>query len=130
MSKQDLIDILCQQIKEDAIQGDLTVLDEILQNVPLNVLVNSLPEDEMSKFDGLVQADLQEKRNERKICWWSIADVEHIVNEHNEDEDNSDDQIEFSDELGHTVLDIVEDRFDANYGVDWDSLRDALSDAR
>ena len=66
----------------------------------------------------------------RKICWWSAVDVEHVVTEHNEDEDNADDQIEFTDELGDAVLDIVEDRFDANYGVDWDSLRDALSDAR
>jgi len=68
------------------------------------------------------------KEQERRICWWTAVDVEHIVNEHNEN--NADDQIEFTNELGNAVLDIVEDRFDANYGVDWDSLRDALTDAR
>lgn len=63
---------------------------------------------------------------ERKICYWTLADVEHVVDEYNEDDDNE--PIEYTDELGHEVLDIVEDRFDANYGVSWDDLRNALEE--
>lgn len=81
MSKQDLIDELCQQIQNDAIQGDTTVLDEILQNVPVNVLVNSLPEEEMNKFDGLVQADKQEQIINKAfdyLCETDEDDEDHL----------------------------------------------------
>jgi hypothetical protein len=127
-TKQDLIDELCQQIQEDAVQGDTTVLDAILQNSQIFLLIQSLPEEAWSKFDGLLQADRQEQQNKRQICWWSVADVEHVVKEHNEY--NADDQIEYTDGLAHAVLDNVEDVFDANYGVCWDTLRNSLETMR
>lgn len=52
--KQKLIDALCEQIKNDAINGDLTVLEEILGFVPVNNLVQALPEEEWGKYKSLL----------------------------------------------------------------------------
>jgi len=54
-NKQDeyvtsLVDEVIEQIKEDANNGDVTVLDEILKHVPINVLIASLPEEEWAKY--------------------------------------------------------------------------------
>lgn len=48
--KQKVIDALIEQIKSDANDGDVTVLDEILQQVPKDFLINSLPEEEWIKY--------------------------------------------------------------------------------
>ena len=45
-----LVDEVIEQIKADVNQGDVTVLDEILRHVPIDVLIQSLPEEEWSKY--------------------------------------------------------------------------------
>lgn len=109
-------------------------VDEVILPKLVNMAIDcTLPMDmtELSSyhFDEEAEKFNAENPEVRKICWWSLADVEHVVDEYNEDEDNQD-EITYSDELGHIVLDLVEDRFDANYGVSWDNLRDALEDVK
>ena len=52
--KTKLIDQLGEQIKEDAINGDITVLDELLCLIPVFNLVQALPEEEWSKYKNLI----------------------------------------------------------------------------
>ncbi len=42
--KQELIDEVMERIKKDIAEGDLTALDEMLQAMPIQQLVNYLPE--------------------------------------------------------------------------------------
>ena len=112
-------------------------VDEVILPQLIEMAINDeLPLDmtQLSSFhfDDKAEQFNAENPEERKICYWTLADVEHVVDEQNEWNEDEEDftPIEYSDELGHRVLDIVEDRFDANYGVDWDSLRDALKEAQ
>jgi hypothetical protein len=43
----DIWDRVCEQIKEDMINGDVTALYEMLQSVPKDVLIAYLPESEL-----------------------------------------------------------------------------------
>jgi len=45
-----LVDEVIEQIKTDASAGDVTVLEEILKHVPIETLIQSLPEEEWSKY--------------------------------------------------------------------------------
>jgi len=47
---QELIDEVIEQVVADANSGDTTVLDEILKNVPKEVLIQSLPEEAWAKY--------------------------------------------------------------------------------
>ena len=54
-NKQDeyvtsLANEVIEQIKADANNGDVTVLDELLKHVPIETLIQSLPEKEWSKY--------------------------------------------------------------------------------
>ena len=63
---------------------------------------------------------------QRKLyCGWMIADVEHMFRQMQVDEGKFT-NIEYTDELGEDVMDLVERRFDAEYGVTWDSITDAI----
>jgi len=48
--EQQLIDEVIEQVVADANSGDTTVLDEILKNVPKEVLIQSLPEESWAKY--------------------------------------------------------------------------------
>lgn len=48
--KQVVIDAVIERLKEDFKQGDFTVLDELLGFVPIKNLIQSLPEEEWSKY--------------------------------------------------------------------------------
>ncbi len=48
--KQELIDEVVEQIKNDIMSGDCTVLDELLSMIPTNILIHSLPEEKWSKY--------------------------------------------------------------------------------
>ena len=50
--KQELIDEVIEQIKDDIISGDCTVLDELLWMIPANNLIFSLPEEKWSKYNN------------------------------------------------------------------------------
>ncbi len=65
------------------------------------------------------------KPQSRKICYWSGADVKTKVDELNEDGEYN---IDCTDGFIDAVLDVVEDRFDANYGVTWEDVEEAIID--
>jgi hypothetical protein len=46
MTKQDLIDLVIEQIVEDLAAGDHTAIDELLQACPEEALKSFLPEEE------------------------------------------------------------------------------------
>jgi len=48
--KQVVIDAVIEQLKKDFIQGDFTVLDELLGFVPIKPLIHSLPEELWVKY--------------------------------------------------------------------------------
>ena len=81
-TKQDLVDRLIEQIKNDIAQSDVTVLDEILMNCNTNVLVNSLPEEEWNDFKELTatnDVDVAKETLKDKGFYvenlWSVYDV-------------------------------------------------------
>lgn len=50
MTKQILIDAVIVQLLLDIERGDVTVLEELLEYVPADNLIQSLPEDQQEKF--------------------------------------------------------------------------------
>lgn len=45
-----LIDRVIEQVKKDVADGDLTVIDELLRLIPIDNLIQSLPEEEWKDF--------------------------------------------------------------------------------
>ena len=43
-SRQRLIDAVLEQIKADVTAGDMTAIEELIGNLPADVLINFLPE--------------------------------------------------------------------------------------
>ena len=65
----------------------------------------------------------------RKICWWSAEDVKVALGWVNERRTlDKLDPIPFTEDMGDTVLDKLENRFDASYGLTWDDVEDCLID--
>jgi len=64
------------------------------------------------------------KPQPRKICYWSGVDVKMKVDELNDS--SSEYKIDCTDGFINAVLDVVEDRFDANYGTTWEDVEDAI----
>ena len=68
------------------------------------------------------------KPQPRKICYWSGVDVKMKVDELNDSREWEIDKIKCTDGFINAVLDVVEDRFDANYGVTWEHIEEAIID--
>lgn len=51
---QVLVDAVIEELKKDFSNGDYTVIEEILFNVPKNILLHSLPEERWKEFDNNV----------------------------------------------------------------------------
>lgn len=65
----------------------------------------------------------------RKICWWSAEDIDSQMANINSDRiDFGQETIKLTDADKDAILDMIEDQFDANYGVTWDSVNDAIID--
>ena len=64
------------------------------------------------------------KPQPRKICYWSGVDVKMKVDELNDS--SSEYKIDCTDGFINAVLDVVEDRFDANYGTTWEDVEEAI----
>ncbi len=45
IAKQELIDKVLETIKADVINGDVTAIEELLKNVPIEILKSYLPEE-------------------------------------------------------------------------------------
>jgi len=67
------------------------------------------------------------KPQNKTFCGWSVIDAEHMFRQMQDDEDKFPD-IEYTDELGEVIMDLVERRFDASYGVTWDSIEYAIEE--
>ena len=63
---QELVDAVIEELKKDFSVGDYTVIEEILINVPKNILLHSLPEERWKEFDNNV--------SETKSNWSEIHD--------------------------------------------------------
>ena len=61
--KKKLVDRLGEQIKQDAMNGDIEVLDEPLYYIPLFNLVQGLEEDKWKKYKDLLTKKEQKKLN-------------------------------------------------------------------
>ncbi len=48
--KQELVDAVIEQLKKDIEQGDYTVLEELLYQIPNDKLIFGLPEEDWVKF--------------------------------------------------------------------------------
>ena len=88
---------------------------------------------EQSKGRGMEQVldaiEEQLKKEPRKICYWTAEDVEHQMRQINHDRiDFGQEQVELTDDDKNAILDMVEDNFDANYGIAWDSIESAIID--
>jgi hypothetical protein len=53
ISKQQLVDAVIEDLKKGFAQGDYTVLDELLNKLPVKTLVQSLPEEDWQVYDEL-----------------------------------------------------------------------------
>ncbi len=67
------------------------------------------------------------KPQNKKYCYWSVQDAEHMFNQMKHDEDKFPD-VEYTDELGEEIMDLVERRFDAEYGVAWYNIESAIEE--
>jgi hypothetical protein len=86
---------------------------------------------EQSKGRGMEQVldaiEEQLKKEPRKICYWTAQDVEHQMRQINHDRiDFGQEQVELTDDDKNAILDRIEDNFDANYGIAWDSIESAI----
>jgi hypothetical protein len=53
MSKQQLVDAVIEDLKKGFAAGDYTVLDELLNKLPIKTLVQALPEEDWQTYDEL-----------------------------------------------------------------------------
>jgi uncharacterized FlaG/YvyC family protein len=85
-------------------------------------------EKKLALIDDAVNKVMKTINNpQRKLyCGWMIEDAEHKFKEMQEDDKYLD--IEYTDELGEVIMDLVERRFDASYGVTWDSIEYAIEE--
>jgi len=56
----------------------------------------------------------------KPYCYWSVLDVEDMLDRFHEEDKFTD--ISYTEDLGKAVMDLVERRFDADYGVTWDNI--------
>ena len=71
--------------------------------------------------------DITKKPQNKSYCGWSVMDAEHMFRQMQQDEGKFPD-VEYTDELGEDIMDLVERRFDASYGVTWDSIECAIEE--
>ena len=66
------------------------------------------------------------KPENKKYCSWGVMDAEHMFEQLQGDGKYLD--VEYTDELGEDIMNLVEKRFDASYGVTWDSIEYAIEE--
>ena len=65
MNKEDLINKVIEQIKDDFFNGDIEPIEELLKFIPVENLIGYLSEDEWKQFNHLVVEDyLQREKND------------------------------------------------------------------
>ena len=113
----------------------MTTMKDLLNDLreQAEELLNLGNSKEQSKGRGMEQVldaiEEQLKKEPRKICYWTAQDVEHQMRQINHDRiDFGQEQVELTDDDKNAILDMVEDNFDANYGIAWDSIESAIID--
>ena len=83
---------------------------------------------------------LERKHTEKGSNYWNdsgvywneyskLWDVEHQMRQINHDRiDFGQEQVKLTDDDKNAILDRIEDNFDANYGIAWDSIESAIID--
>ena len=86
-------------------------------------------EDKLELIEQAVDKVFKEinKPQRRLYCGWMIGDVEHMFRQMQVD-DGKFTNIEYTDELGEDVMNLVERRFDAEYGVAWYNIESAIEE--
>lgn len=107
------------------------VNEVILPKLVKMAIDGTLPLDitQLSSFDFDKEAsEFNINRPHRKLyCGWMIEDAEHMFKQMQVDEGKFKD-VEYTIELGEEIMDLVDNRFDADYGVTWDSIRYAIEE--
>lgn len=113
----------------------MTTMKDLLNDLreQAEELLNLGNSKEQSKGRGMEQVldaiEEQLKKEPRKICYWTAQDVEHQMRQINHDRiDFGQEQVELTDDDKNAILDKIEDNFDANYGIAWDSIESAIID--
>lgn len=113
----------------------MTTMKDLLNDLreQAEELLNLGNSKEQSKGRGMEQVldaiEEQLKKEPRKICYWTAEDVEHQMRQINHDRiDFGQEQVELTDDDKNAILDRIEDNFDANYGIAWDSIESAIID--
>lgn len=113
----------------------MTTMKDLLNDLreQAEELLNLGNSKEQSKGRGMEQVldaiEEQLKKEPRKICYWTAQDVEHQMRQINHDRiDFGQEQVELTDDDKNAILDRIEDNFDANYGIAWDSIESAIID--
>jgi len=111
----------------------MTTMKDLLNDLreQAEELLNLGNSKEQSKGRGMEQVldaiEEQLKKEPRKICYWTAQDVEHQMRQINHDRiDFGQEQVELTDDDKNAILDRIEDNFDANYGIAWDSIESAI----
>lgn len=111
----------------------MTTMKDLLNDLreQAEELLNLGNSKEQSKGRGMEQVldaiEEQLKKEPRKICYWTVQDVEHQMRQINHDRiDFGQEQVELTDDDKNAILDRIEDNFDANYGIAWDSIESAI----
>ena len=120
---------IAQAVKDHLISlaiEDNLPLDMIM--IPLSSWSSFFNELKVSDIEDIILAKTMNiitvvKPQPRKICYWSGVDVKMKVDELN---DSSEYKIDCTDGFINAVLDVVEDRFDANYGTTWEHIEEAI----
>ena len=88
-------------------------------------------EDKLELIEQAVDKVFKEiNKPQRKLyCGWMIADVEHMFRQMQEvKRAGKFTNVEYTDELGEDVMNLVERRFDAEYGVAWYNIESAIEE--
>ena len=111
----------------------MTTMKDLLNDLreQAEELLNLGNSKEQSKGRGMEQVldaiEEQLKKEPRKICYWTAQDVEHQMRQINHDRiDFGQEHVELTDDDKNAILDRIEDNFDANYGIAWDSIESAI----
>ena len=95
-------------------EKDLKMLREILDKLPQKDVDFLRDNFGVPDASGIISIE------HVKVCYWSADDVDDYCARH--------DIEEATEEQARAILDLVEDRFDASIGMNWDSFDDCCDD--
>lgn len=118
MDKVALIDEVTNQIAKDFASEDLTAVCELLDRIPVEVLRGYLPEEIGEKYKELREEIFD-------AAQWSRSDILSQI----EDSYNMEDVEQVgADFIVDVVIQSLNDRFDANDGINWDIINYNIAD--